>query len=63
MALPHGAVGLSAAYDSDISWSFYFTDRLYQIILEISAALQELCNRCCKREHVEFNSLNTWKLE
>ena len=61
MALPHGAVGWSAAYDSYISWSFSFTDRLHQIILEIAAALQELCNRCCMREHVQFSALNTWK--
>ena len=29
---------------------------------EIAAALQEFCNRWCKREHVESNALNSWKL-
>ena len=29
---------------------------------EITGALQEFCNRCCKREHVESNALNSWKL-
>ena len=29
---------------------------------EIAGALQEFCNRCCKREHVESNALNSWKL-
>ena len=29
---------------------------------EIAGALQEFCNRWCKREHVEFNALNIWKL-
>ena len=28
---------------------------------EIAVALQELCNRCCKREHVEYNVLNSLK--
>ena len=26
---------------------------------EIAGALQEFCNRCCKREHVESNALNS----
>ena len=29
---------------------------------EIAGALQEFCNRWCKREHVESNALNSWKL-
>ena len=29
---------------------------------EIAGALQEFCNRRCKREHVECNALNSWKL-
>ena len=29
---------------------------------EIAGALQEFCNRWCKREHVESNTLNSWKL-
>ena len=29
---------------------------------EITGALQEFCNRWCKREHVESNALNSWKL-
>ena len=29
---------------------------------EIAGTLQELCNRWCKREHVESNALNSWKL-
>ena len=29
---------------------------------EIAEALQEFCNRWCKREHVESNALNSWKL-
>ena len=28
----------------------------------IAGALQEFCNRWCKREHVESNALNSWKL-
>ena len=27
-----------------------------------AGALQEFCNRWCKREHVESNALNSWKL-
>ena len=30
---------------------------------EIAGALQEFCNRWCKREHVESNALNSWKLK
>ena len=29
---------------------------------EIAGALQEFRNRWCKREHVESNALNSWKL-
>ena len=29
---------------------------------ENAGALQEFCNRWCKREHVESNALNSWKL-
>ena len=29
---------------------------------EIAGSLQEFCNRWCKREHVEYNALNTWKV-
>ena len=29
---------------------------------EIAGALQEFCNSWCKREHVESNALNSWKL-
>ena len=29
---------------------------------EIEGALQECCNRWCKREHVESNALTIWKL-
>ena len=29
---------------------------------EIAGVLQEFCNRWCKREHVESNALNSWKL-
>ena len=29
---------------------------------EIAGALHELCNRWCKREPVEYNALNSWKL-
>ena len=29
---------------------------------EIAGALQEFCSRLCKREHVESNALNSWKL-
>ena len=29
---------------------------------EITRALQEFFNRWCKREHVESNALNSWKL-
>ena len=29
---------------------------------EIAGALQEICNRWCKREHIESNALNSWKL-
>ena len=29
---------------------------------EIAGALQEICNCWCKREHVESNALNSWKL-
>ena len=28
---------------------------------EFTGALQEFCNRWCKREHVESNSLNCWQ--
>ena len=27
----------------------------------IAGALQEICNRWCKREYVESNTLNSWK--
>ena len=30
--------------------------------VEIAGALQEFCNRWCKRQHVESNALNSWKL-
>ena len=30
---------------------------------EIAGALQEFFNRWCKREHVESNALNNWKLD
>ena len=29
---------------------------------EIAGVLEEFCNRWCKREHVESNALNSWKL-
>ena len=29
---------------------------------EIAGALQEFCTRWCKREHVESNALNGWKI-
>ena len=29
---------------------------------EIAGAIQKFCNRWCKREHVESNALNSWKL-
>ena len=29
---------------------------------KIAGALQEFCNRLCKREHVESYALNSWKL-
>ena len=29
---------------------------------EIACALQEFCNRWCKRVHVESNALKSWKL-
>ena len=29
---------------------------------EIAGALQEFCNRWCKREHVDSNALNSWKV-
>ena len=29
---------------------------------EMAGALQKFCNRWCKREHVESNALNSWKL-
>ena len=29
---------------------------------EIAGALQAFCNRWCKREHIESNALNSWKL-
>ena len=29
---------------------------------EIAGALQEFCNKWCNGEHVEYNALNTWKL-
>ena len=29
---------------------------------KIAGTLQEFCNRWCKREHSEFNALNTWKI-
>ena len=29
---------------------------------EIAGALQEFCNHWCKREHVESNALDSWKL-
>ena len=29
---------------------------------EIAGALQEFCDRWCKREHVKSNALNSWKL-
>ena len=29
---------------------------------EIAGVLQEFFNHCCKREHVESNALNSWKL-
>ena len=29
---------------------------------EIAGTLQEFCNRWCKREHVESNALNSWKI-
>ena len=29
---------------------------------EIGGDLQEFCHRWCKREHVESNALNSWKL-
>ena len=29
---------------------------------EIAGALQEFCNRWCKREHDEYNALYSWKL-
>ena len=28
----------------------------------IAGALQEFCNHWCKREHVEYNALNSWTL-
>ena len=29
---------------------------------EIAGSLHTFCNRWCKREHVESNALNTWKI-
>ena len=29
----------------------------------IASALNEYCTRWCKREHIEFDVLNNWKLE
>ena len=29
---------------------------------EIAGALQDFCNRWCKREHVESNALRSWQL-
>ena len=29
---------------------------------EIAGTLQEFYNRWCKREHVKYNALNSWKL-
>ena len=29
----------------------------------IASALHDYCTRWCKREHVEFNALNNWKLK
>ena len=29
---------------------------------KIAGSLNEYCNRCCKREHVEGDALKDWKL-
>ena len=29
---------------------------------EIAVALNEFCKRWCRREHVEWNALNSWKI-
>ena len=29
---------------------------------ELAVALNEFCKRWCRREHVEFNALNSWKI-
>ena len=28
---------------------------------ELAGALQEFCNRLCKRKYVEYNALDSWK--
>ena len=52
-------------------WSFIYKGPIYRFPSpiyfntcrkEIAGALQQCCNRWCKREHVESNALNAWKL-
>ena len=38
-----------------------FANRL-QIMLKLQAPYKNFCNGWCKREHVESNALNSWKL-
>ena len=34
-----------------------------EIVFSIASALNDYCTRWCKREHVESNALNNWKLK
>ena len=43
-------------------YSFHLPIDFKSCSKEIEEALQEFCNRWCKREHVESNALNSWKL-
>ena len=61
---------LNIIADSRI-WSIICKGPKYRLLLpidfetcceEIAGALQEFCNRWCKREHIESNALNSWKL-
>ena len=65
-------ISISSLRNLDIEANKFYdrTHRLYDAVSidfkscreEIAGALQEFCNCWCKREHVESNALNSWKL-
>ena len=64
-------VYINDAIGVDVYWSIICKGPKYRFPLptdfkscreEFTGALQEFCNRWCKREHVESNAVNSWKL-